>query len=96
MIVALHKKHKIRTLLFVILLILGTASLIYCTVRRHERYGICEGCRIFSIPQENAESVSEVSSGTRVRILERTEKWLYIEIGETSGWCESENIFIIK
>ena len=96
MIIALHKKHKIRTLLFVVLLILGTAILVYCLVRRHERYGICEGCRIYSIPQESAESVSEVSGGTRVRILERTEKWLYIEIGESSGWCSAESVFIIR
>ena len=95
MILAIRRKHKIRTLLFVILLILGTAILIYCVVRRNERYGISTGCKIYSIPQENAESVSEVSSGSCVRILERTGKWCYIEVGETGGWCTSENIYLI-
>ena len=96
MIIALHRKHKIRTLIFVILLILGIAVFIYCAVRRSERYGISTGSKIYSIPQESAESVSEVSSGTRVRILERTEKWYYIELGETGGWCAADNIFVIK
>lgn len=96
MIIALRRKHKIRTLLFVVFLISGIAVLIYCTVRRNERYGISTGGKIYSIPQENAESVSEVAGGTRVRILERTENWYYIEVGETGGWCENENVFIIR
>ncbi len=96
MIIAIRKKHRIRTLLFVVLLIMGTAILIYCAVRRSERYGISAGCKIYSIPQENAESVFEVASGNRVRILERTEKWYYIEVGETGGWCTADSIFIIR
>ena len=96
MIIAIRRKHKIRTLLFVVLMIVGLAILIYCAVRRSERYGISCGGKIYSIPQENAESVSEVISGTRVRILERTGKWYYIELGETGGWCTADNIFIIK
>ena len=79
-----------------VLLILGTALLVYCFVRRSERYGISAGCKIYSIPQENDESVFEVGSGNRVRILERTEKWYYIEVGETGGWCIADDIFVIK
>ena len=96
MIIAIRRKHKIRTLFFVVLMIVGLAILIYCAVRRSERYGISCGGKIYSIPQQNAESVSEVISGTRVRILERTGKWYYIELGETGGWCTADNIFIIK
>ena len=96
LILALRNKHTIRSLLFVVLLLLGTAILIYCTVRRHERFGISAGGKLYSIPQENAESVSEVVSGSRVRILEHTGKWYYIEVGESGGWCESSDVFIIK
>lgn len=95
-IIAVRKKHKIRSLLFIVLLLSGLALLIYCSVRKHEGYGICVGCKIYSIPQENAESVSEIKSGSRVRILERTGKWYYIEVGESGGWCTSDNIFVIK
>ena len=96
MIIMLRKKYRIRTLLSVVLLILGTAILIFCIVKRNEKYGIAEGCKIYSIPQENAESVSEVSAGSRVRILERTGKWYYIELGETGGWCKSDCIYLIR
>ena len=95
-IILIKKKFRIRALMFVILLILGTAILIFCIVKRSESYGIADNCKIYSIPQENAESVSEVAGGSRVRILERTGKWYYIEIGETGGWCASDKIFIIR
>ena len=96
MIIAIRNKHKIRTLLFIILLVIGTALMIYCAVKKNERYGICTGCKIYSIPQENAESASEVSGGSRVRILEHTGKWYYIEVGETGGWCKTDDVCIIK
>ena len=96
MIIAIRKKHKIRTLSFIVLLVIGIAIMIYCAARKNERYGISTGCKIYSIPQSNAESVSEVSAGSRVRILESTGKWYYIEVGETGGWCNTEDICIIK
>lgn len=96
MILAIRHKHKIRTLMFIVLLVIGIAILIYCAVRKNERYGISTDCKIYSIPQANAESVSEVSAGSRVRILEHTGKWYYIEVGETGGWCNTDDICIIK
>ena len=96
LILAIRHKHKIRTLLFIVLLVIGLAVMIYCSVRKNEHYGICTGCKIYSIPQVNAESVSEVSGGSRVRILERTGKWYYIEVGETGGWCNTDDICIIR
>ena len=96
LILAVRHKHKIRTLFFIILLVIATAVLVYCAVRKNERYGICTGCKIYSIPQENAESVSEVSNASRVRILERTGRWYYIEVGESGGWCKADDICIIK
>ncbi len=95
-IIALSKKHKIRTLIFSALLLCSIAVIIYCGVRRSEKYGISAGTRIYSIPQENAESVSELTQGTRVRILEQTGHWYYVEVGESGGWCNSENICIIR
>ena len=93
---AYRNKHKIRILLFTTLLLIGIAVLIFCAVKRNEHYGISSGCKIYSIPQTNAESVSEIDSGIRVRILERTGKWYYIEVGESGGWCSTEDIFLIK
>ena len=95
-IIASRKKHKIRSLIFTTFLLIGIAVLIYCAVRRNERYGICNGCKIYSIPQTNAEAISEISSGIKVRILEQTEKWYYIEVGENGGWCATDDICIIR
>ncbi len=96
MIIAIKNKHKIRTLMFIVLLVIGIAIMIYCAARKNERYGICTGCKIYSIPQLNAESISEVSAGSRVRILESTGKWYYIEVGETGGWCNTDDICVIR
>ena len=95
-VVFIRKKYRIRTLLFAALLLTGCALLIFFSVKKNERYGISAGCKIYSIPQERAESVSEIESGIRVRILERTEKWYYIEVGESGGWCNADDIFIIR
>ena len=95
-IISSRKKHKIRSLIFTTFLLLGTAVLIYCAVRRNERYGICNGCKIYSIPQKNAEAISEIAGGIQVRILEQTEKWYYIEVGENGGWCATDDICIIR
>ena len=96
MIIAIKNKHKIRTLMFIVLLVIGLAVMIYCAARKNERYGICTGCKTYSIPQLNAESISEVSAGSRVRILESTGKWYYIEVGETGGWCNTDDICVIR
>ena len=95
-IISSRRKHKIRSLIFTTFLLIGIAILIYCAVRRNERYGICNGCKIYSIPEKNAEAVSEISGGIRVRILERTDKWYYIEVGESGGWCDKNDICLIK
>ena len=95
-IISLKKKHKIRSLIYTALLLIGLAGTIYCLFRRSEKYGISTGTKIYSIPQENAEASSEIRSGICVRILEKAGKWYYVEVGESGGWCSAENIFIIK
>ncbi len=95
-IIALKKKHKIRSLIFSAQLLCFATIIIYCGVRRSEKYGISTGTKIYSIPQENAESATELVQGRRVRILEKTGHWYYVEVGESGGWCNSENICIIK
>ena len=96
LIISLRKKHRIRSLIFVILLIVSLFAIIYCIFRASEKYGISTGAKIYSIPQENAEASSEIGSGIRVRILEKTGSWYYVEVGETGGWCNSDNICIIR
>ena len=96
LILSSRKKHKIRSLIYSTFLIASLALLIYCSVRRNEHYGISNGCKLYSIPENNAASVSELGSGIMVRIIEKTDKWYYVEVGETGGWCATDDICIIK
>jgi hypothetical protein len=96
LILSSRKKHKIRSLIYSTFLIASLALLIYCSVRRNEHYGISNGCKLYSIPENNAASVSELGSGIMVRIIEKTDKWYYVEVGETGGWCTTDDICIIK
>lgn len=93
---ALKHHHKIRILLYTTLTISAAALLFFALVKRTEHFGISSNCKIYSIPQTNAEAVSDIGAGSRVRILENTDKWLYVELGESGGWCKKENIFEIK
>ena len=90
------KKHKIRLLVFITVLVFAVATFAYTHIKRCEKFGICKGCTIYSIPENTAAASSEIGRGNTVRILETTGSWLYIELGETGGWCKAENILIIK
>lgn len=90
------KKHKVRLLIFISVLIFAAAVLSYSCIKRGENYAICKGCKIYSVPETSAAASSEISAGNLVRISEKTGNWVYIELGETGGWCTTENICIIK
>lgn len=90
------KKYKIRLLIFISVLVFATAVLAYSYFKRCEKYGICKGCKIYSIPETTAAATSEISAGNLVKISESAGGWVYIELGETGGWCTTENICIIK
>ncbi len=90
------KKHKIRLLVYLTIMIFAVAVFSYSHIKRCEKFGICKGCKIYSIPEENAAASSEIGAGNTVRILETAGSWLYIELGESGGWCSADNICIIK
>lgn len=88
--------YKIRILIFTTFTICAAAFLFFSLVKRTEHYGISCSCKIYSIPKTTADAVSDIGAGSRVRILENTDKWVYVEVGETGGWCSKDNIYIIK
>ena len=96
LIILRRKNRKIRMLIMVILIIAATCTLSYALVKRTEKSGICLGCKIYSIPQESAISTAEISAGNRVRILEKTDNWYYVELGQTGGWCSIDDICLIR
>ena len=90
------RKHKIRLLIFITILFFALAVFAYSHIKRSEQFGICTGCTIYSIPENTAAASSEIGAGNTVRILENTGNWLYVELGQSGGWCKAEKILIIK
>ena len=96
LIYSVRHHYKIRILIFTTLTMCGAALLFFALVKRTEHFGISTECKIYSIPKTTADAVSDIGAGSRVRILESTDKWLYVEVGESGGWCSRDNIYIIK
>ena len=90
------KKFNILSIIATILVIAGGVSLIYSSIKRAEQYGISKGGQIYSVPEENAASLSDIASGSKLRILEKSGDWVYIEFGETAGWSLADTIYEIK
>ncbi len=96
LLLSIHEKKPLRILVAIIIMIISIVPTIYGITKRAEKYGICIGCTIYSIPEETAEAKAEMGAGNKVQITEDAGKWYYIELGETGGWCKAENIIIIK
>ena len=96
LVISIRKNYKIKCLVFTTLLLVSLISSIYCFIRRGEKFGICTGCKIYSIPAEKADAAVELAAGNKVRILEKTDKWFYVELGKNGGWCTTDKVIIIK
>lgn len=96
LLLSIHEKKPLRIMFSIGIIVFALIVGIYGIIKRAEIQGICTGCTIYSIPEETAEAKAEMGAGNKVRITEKTEKWLYIELGETGGWCRAENVIIIK
>lgn len=70
--------------------------MIYAIVQSSTRHGISRGCKIYSIPEEKAESKSEIPAGNRITITEESGNWIYVELGENGGWCIKDEVIEIK
>lgn len=92
----LRKKNRNKAIIVAGLFICAIAFCVYTQVKKNESYAIFKGGKVSSIPEENAESYSEISAGNRVRITEKAGKWYYIELGETGGWCNADKVIVIK
>lgn len=92
----LRKKRKNASILTGTLFICAVVFYIYAQVNASKLYGIFKGGKISSIPEDNAESYSEIAAGQRVHVTEKAGKWYYIELGETGGWCESTAVILIR
>ena len=95
-ILSIREKKQFRLLISSALILISVVLLMYSIVKRTEVYGVCKGCTVFSIPDEKAGSSSEIGAGNKVRVSEQSGGWLFVQLGETSGWCKEKDIIIIK
>lgn len=57
--------------------------------------GVFLGGKIYAIPDENSKAQNEYPAGKKIKLLEKTEKWFYIQTeDEISGWCKKEDVII--
>lgn len=90
------KKRMIYSILTGTILVFLIFSLVYSVVKVHKKYAISKGCTIQSIPEVKVESKSELPAGSRITITEKSSGWIYVELGETCGWCHEDEVILIK
>ncbi|WP_147633976.1 hypothetical protein [Treponema pectinovorum] len=88
---------KTRIALFV--LIFFFASLIFCTWKITQffpSYAIFSGGVVSPVPEASSQALQNVNGGLRVKILERTENYYYIESKDVNGWVLKDTIYEIR
>ena len=96
LVVFIYRKMPLSYVFMGVMEVCSIVFLIFCIVQSSARYGISKGCKIFSIPEVNAESKSEIPAGNRISITEETGDWFYVELGENGGWCKKTEVIEIK
>jgi len=96
LLILLKKKKSIAVVLTAVLLTCSLAMCAFSAAKSSRKNAICKGCMLYSIPEQNANSNSEIASGNRVTILEQTDSWYFIELGTISGWCKKDQLIMIK
>lgn len=96
LIICIHKKRHGLNLLCGVALVLVLVAAIYCGVCSGKKYGISIGCKLYSIPEAKASITSELPAGNRVQIISQTENWYQLRFGQSEGWCQKDEIIILK
>lgn len=92
----LKKKKNTWTLITVVLITLSLTFLIYSSIKVSKKYAISKGATIYSIPETNASSISEIAPGNRIELLETVGDWYFVELGTISGWCNKYDVIKIQ
>ena len=95
-IIFLKKRMVLAACLSSAALFFGLIFFIFVSVQKVKKYGISTGCKISSIPEENAKAESSIGAGNRVQITEDAGQWIYIQLGETGGWCKRDEVIFIN
>ena len=49
---------------------------------------------LYSIPDENAVKTETIQPGTQVKIVEKTNRWYYIQTETAKGWCLKNQLIL--
>lgn len=90
------RRHKTLLGIFnAALIICSFVLIIYAAVLSGRKTGICTGCVITSIPEENAAVSTTLNAGCRVKIHEEAGEWIFVEFGKIEGWCKKDDVLWI-
>jgi len=92
LIISLRKKNFLAAILSSGMMIFFSVFFIFMVIQANKKFAISKGCTITSIPEANAKSNYTIGAGNRVQILERSGNWVYIQLGESGGWCTIDDI----
>ena len=95
-IVFLRKKRFAKTFILTFSFVCVLVCSIVFTARQVVPYGVFTGGSIYPIPEKSAKTSFYIHGGNRVRIMEKTQGWIYISFNNIEGWVPSEMVEPIK
>lgn len=96
MLIFIKRNRKIRAIFSAVFVICLLVFTITFSNKAQKKHAISKNCELYSIPENSAESKSELPAGNYVKISEETDNWYYVELGENGGWCLKENLILIN
>ena len=89
--ICLKKFHT--AVFFVFFMILSGAFTVIYSTEFFKSYGIYAGGRLRVIPDLNSSFGQSVQTGFKVRIVEKSSDWVYIEAPDCTGWVKEEDVY---
>jgi len=92
----IKRKNHTASIFVAVLLICSLSLMIYSWAQKSKLYAVTFETALCSIPEDVAEAKSKLVAGSRVKVTEQTEKWVYVQTGDIAGWCPKEKVLIIR
>ena len=88
-------RHTKLSIIFTVCSVFAVVATVYGVFGLLGNWGIFAGGAISPVPEETTSAVQNIDGGLRVKILEKTRDYLYIESDEINGWVKKELVFEI-
>lgn len=90
----LKKIQTKKTVAAVFVALFASLAVVFFVSISKNNEGIFTGGKVYGIPDENSGAQTEYPAGEKIKLLEKTENWIFIKIEENFGWCKKENAII--